>query len=312
MPLPPANAVEKIDATFLLVIGLSLGILLLITLVAVYFTIRYSRKRHPEAVEIPGNWRLEVIWTVIPTILVMIIFSYGWEAYRALREIPADAMEVKVTARMFSWNFTYPNGRECGDLLVPAGRPVRLDIVSQDVIHGLFIPAFRLKRDAVPGMTNQAWFLPATEGTYEIFCSAYCGPKHYGMTASVVAVAPDVFDAWLAGKTGTDSLLAAARSRQWAASPPGIRVLEKYGCLKCHSIDGRHDVGPTLKGLLGCKVQVLREGHREELTADPDYIRHAIREPKAELVVGYDALMAAYSLPDEEMSELLEYLQRLK
>ena len=197
-------------------------------------------------------------------------------------------------------------------LIVPAGKPIRLSLNSLDVIHGLFIPAFRLKRDVVPGMTNQAWFLPEKEGTYELFCSAYCGPKHFSMTSSVVAVSPATFDPWYAGTLNTDALLNAARGKQWAAAPPGIRVLEKHGCLKCHSLDGRRDVGPTLKGVFGSQVQVVRAGGREELTADAEYLRGAIREPKAEIVIGYDSLMPAYELPEDEMRELLDYLQRLR
>lgn len=310
-PVPLTN-VERIDHTFFLVFGVAFGMLLLITTVMVYFVIRYSHRRHPEPVEVPGNWRLELVWTLIPTLIVLIIFSYGWDSYVAMRGVPANAMDVKVIGRMFSWTFDYGAGRQATALIAPAGRPVRLNLVSEDVIHSLFIPAFRLKKDAVPGMTTQAWFQPASEGTFEIFCAEFCGVKHYDMTTQLVVVSPELFERWRTGAVTTDALLATARSRQWAAAPPGLRVLEKHGCLKCHSLDGRRDVGPSLKGLAGRSTQVVRNGQRLTLTADGAYLKRAISEPAAEIVVGCDALMPAYSLPADELQELLDYLGSLR
>jgi cytochrome c oxidase subunit 2 len=286
--------------------------LLLITGLMVYFVIRYRRSRHPEPVEVPGNWRLELVWTLIPTFIVLVIFSYGWDSYVALRGVPPNAMEVRVIARMFTWTFDYGDGRQAPALIVPAGRPVRLTLVSEDVIHSLFIPAFRLKQDAVPGMRTQAWFQPPAEGTFDIFCAEYCGTKHYDMTADLVVISPEQFDRWAAGEVATDVVLAAARSQQWASAPTGLRVLEKHGCRKCHSLDGRADLGPTLKGIAGRSEEVLRDGQRVSLVVDREYLRRAIANPGAEIVVGCDALMPAYSLPEDEMQELLDYLEGLR
>jgi cytochrome c oxidase subunit 2 len=185
-------------------------------------------------------------------------------------------------------------------------------LTSEDVIHSLFIPAFRLKKDAVPGMRTQAWFQPQTEGTYEIFCAAYCGSKHYDMRADLVVASPEQFSGWSAGQVETSALLSAARSQQWAAAPPGLRVLEKYGCLKCHSLDGRRDVGPTLKGLAGSTVSVVRRGQHATITVDEEYLTRAIEDPAAEVVVGCDAIMPASKLPPDEMRELLDYLESLR
>jgi cytochrome c oxidase subunit 2 len=304
--------VERIDRTFFLVFGVSFGMLLLITAVMVFFVIRYSRRRHPEPVEVPGNWRLELVWTLIPTAIVLVIFSYGWDSYVAMRGVPPNAMDVKVIGRMFAWTFDYGAGRQAPALIVPAGRPIRLTLVSEDVIHSLFIPAFRLKKDAVPGMSTQAWFQPPTEGTFEIFCAEFCGTKHYDMTAQLVVVAPALFERWSAGSVDTEALLATARNRQWAAAPPGLRVLEKHGCLKCHSLDGRRDVGPTLKGIAGRSEQIVRSGQRLTITVDEDYLKRAIGDPTAEIVSGCDALMPAYELPPDELRELLDYLESLR
>lgn len=306
------TAVERVDRTFYLVFGISLGMLLLITGLMIYFVIRYRRSRHPQAVEIPSNWRLELVWTLIPTAIVLVIFSYGWDSYVALRGVPANAMPVTVIGRMFSWTFDYGNGRQAPALIVPAGQPVRLTLTSEDVIHSLYIPAFRLKQDAVPGMRTQAWFQPQAAGTFEIFCAEFCGAKHYDMSAKLVVVSPALFAAWLAGSTDTDALLASAQTQQWASAPRGLRVLEKNGCLKCHSIDGRRDAGPTFKGIAGRTEQVVRGGERLTLTVDEDYLKRAIAEPGAEVVVGCDALMPAYSLPPDELRELLDYLESLR
>ena len=305
------NAVQQIDQVFLMIFGFSFGILVLITAVMIYFTIRYSRARHPEPVPCAGNWVLEAVWTVIPTLIVLVIFLYGWRSYLALRNGPADAMPVTVEARQFAWNFIYPNGRAQENLILPAGRPVRLTLKSLDVIHGIFIPAFRLKRDIVPGMQNQASLTPEAEGTFEIFCSMFCGVKHFAMRADLVVVSAARFDAWYAGTLDTQTLLAGVHNQEWAATPPGLRVLKKYGCVKCHSVDGGSDVGPTLKGLFGRERTVLRGGQRLKLTADTEYLKRAIMDPKQELVAGYDAMMAPYSLTPDEMDELLTYLKAL-
>lgn len=305
------SAVEKVDRTFLLIFGLSFGILALITALMLFFTVRYRRERHPVPVPIVGHWLLELVWTAIPTLIVLIIFAYGWDSYLALRNGPADALPVNVVARQYSWSFQYPNGRTHEALIVPAGRAVRLTLTSLDVIHGLFIPAFRLKRDAVPGMKSQAWLAPDAEGAFEIFCSQYCGSKHFSMRTELVIVSNALFEAWYAGSVGTPELMAGVHNREWAAAPPGVRVLKRYGCLNCHSTDGTRDVGPTFKGLFGREVAVVRAGRRTKMTADAGYLKRAITDPRADIVAGYDALMSPYELGADEMAELLAYLEKL-
>ena len=305
------SAVEKIDRTFILIFAVAFGILVLITGIMIFFTIRYRRARHPEPVPIGGHWLLEVVWTAIPTLIVLILFGYGWDAYQALRNGPKDAMQVKVVARQFSWSFEYSNGRTDPTLIVPVGRPVQLTLTSLDVIHGLFLPAFRLKRDVVPGMSSKAWLTPDAEGCFEIFCSQYCGTKHFAMRTELLIVSNALFEAWYAGKVGSDDLLAGVHYREWAATPPGLRVLKKYGCVNCHSMDGSRDVGPTFKGLFGREVFVLHQGRREKMTADADYIRRAIVAPRVDIVVGYDALMSPYELSTNEMAEVMGYFREM-
>jgi cytochrome c oxidase subunit 2 len=305
------NAVQQIDQVFLMIFGLSFGLLAVITTVMIYFTIRYRRERHPEPVPITGHWLIETVWTVIPTVLVLIIFVYGWRSYLSLRNGPPNSLKVTVEARQYAWNFVYANGRTCEDLIVPAGQPVQLTLVSKDVLHGLFIPAFRLKRDVVPGMRSQAWFAPQKEGNFEIFCSLYCGTKHFDMRAELVIVSPALFADWYNGRIDTAKVIASAHNREFADAPPGIRVLKKYGCLRCHSLDGSDDVGPTFKGMYGHDVTVICDGQRRVITVDDDYTKRAIVDPKSELVAGYGPMMAPYELTPEEMAELLVYLKEL-
>lgn len=305
------SAVAKVDRTFIVIFGVSGAILVLITAVMIFFTVRYRRARHPVPTPIVGHWLLEVVWTVIPTVIVLILFWYGWDSYRALRDGPLDAMPVEVVARQYAWSFQYPDGRGHANLIVPVGRPVQLTLKSLDVIHGLFIPAFRLKRDIVPGMPTKAWFAPDAEGAFEIFCSQYCGAKHFAMRAELVIVSNTLFEAWRAGQVDTAELMAGVHHREWADAPPGLRVLKRYGCLNCHSIDGSRDVGPTFKGLFGSEVVVVHEGRRMKMTADAEYVKRAITDPRVDIVVGCDALMSPYDLTVEEMAELLAYLKEM-
>lgn len=166
----------------------------------VAFVIRYNRRRHPVATEIPGNVWLEVTWIVVPTILVVAMFFMGLRGYRLLREVPEGAMNVKVTAFQFGWQFEYENGRRTQELFVPEKKPVRLDITSRDVIHSFFAPDLHVKQDAVPGMKTHAWFVVEQPGEHTVLCAEYCGISHSDMLTRIVAVPAGRFDAWYANQ----------------------------------------------------------------------------------------------------------------
>ena len=173
-----SNFVEQVDLAFYIIIGISLILLIGITAVMIYFVIRYSKKRNPVATQIEGNNKLELIWTVIPTILVLLMFYYGWVGYQPMRDVPDDAMEVKAIGRMWSWTFEYDNGIKSDKLIVPHNKPVKLNLVSTDVVHSLYIPAFRIKEDVTPGINNYMWFKAQELGSYDVFCAQYCGTRH--------------------------------------------------------------------------------------------------------------------------------------
>jgi cytochrome c oxidase subunit 2 len=192
------NPVTLVDRSFYFIIGFSFVFLFAITLVMIYFVIRYRRSRHPVPADIRGNWKLEIAWTFIPTLIALAMFVSGWQAYTGLRNVPEGALEVDVIAQSFSWIFIYPTGKETeNELQVPVNTPVKLNITSADVIHSMYIPAFRVKVDAVKGLTTYAWFLPENTGEYFLQCTEFCGVGHADMTGVVRVVSREAFDEWL-------------------------------------------------------------------------------------------------------------------
>jgi cytochrome c oxidase subunit 2 len=289
------EAAARVDQTFLFIFGVSAAILVFITLLMVWFVIRYHHTRHPEAADIRGNVWAEIAWTVIPTILVMGMFWSGWTSFKALRSAPADAMKVRVTARMWSWLFEYENGRRASTLYVPVNRAVRLDLTSADVLHSFFVPAFRIKMDTVPGMDTYAWFQASREGTYDILCAEYCGLQHANMLSTVEVLGEEEFRAWYEDAAAGDA--------------QAMELLDSYGCTACHSMDGTDGVGPTLQGIFGRERTVTDASGTRTLIADEDYLRRAILEPEAELVEGYEG-MPSYKedMPPEDLDRIIRLL----
>ena len=155
-----SNFAQGVDMAFYVILGISVFFLVGITATMIWFVIRYSRKRNPVAKNIKDNTKLEIIWTVIPTILVLVMFYYGWIGYMPMKRVPNGAIEIKATGRMWSWQFVYENGKSSNILVVPLNKPVKLNLYSPDVLHSLYIPSFRIKEDVVPGLNNIMWFTP--------------------------------------------------------------------------------------------------------------------------------------------------------
>lgn len=200
-----SNFVNSTDTTFFFIVAVSVFFLVVITASMIYFVIRYSRKRNPKAKNIHGNIPLEVTWTVIPTILVLIMFWMGWSGYKQLADAPPDAMNISVNAQMWRWTFVYPNGVTADSLYVPINKPVKVLLHSRDVNHSFFIPAFRVKKDVIPNRGNTAWFIADEAGTFDIFCAEYCGLNHSHMLGKVVVMPQAAFSSWLMNRSGQDS-----------------------------------------------------------------------------------------------------------
>jgi cytochrome c oxidase subunit 2 len=298
---PLITTTESVDKAFYVIFGISGVALLGITVAMVYLVWRYNRKRYPVPIsQKDHNVWLEVTWTVIPSILVMLMFWYGWEGYLSLRRVPDNAIPVQANARMWSWLFTYENGKTSDKLYVPVGQPVNVRLKSEDVLHAFYVPAFRIKRDCVPGMETYAWFVAEEPGSYDLFCAEYCGVAHADMITTVEAVPAAEFAGWLAEKP--------------SAAAAGKGLLQKHGCLGCHSLDGSPMVGPTFQGIGGREVTVVSNGETRTITCDRDYLERAILDPNADIVEGYPPAMPPYAgrIPDEDMTGILDYLVSLK
>lgn len=312
--LPEASTIAtSTDRIFLFLFVVSLAFLAFITVLMVVFVYRYSRKRHPHAEQIHGNTWLEVTWTVIPLLLFLGIFYYGWTGFEYTRRAPRDAMLVKVTGRQWNWSFEYPNGKRTDRLYAVVDRPMKLEVMSADVIHGFFIPAFRIKTDAVPGRTNTTWFQPTRLGVYDIQCTVICGVSHSSMLSHVVTVTEPAFKAWYFGAEGTaEPKVAVTTIPAVASEHSALSVMRPHGCLGCHSVDGRPMVGPSFKGLFGRQEEVIAEGRSQWVTVDEARIRLAIREPGLEVVRGYGPHMPAVALPPNELEQVVSYIRELK
>ena len=292
-----------VDDVFLYILIICVFLLGLITFLMVYFVIRYRRERHPQSADIEGSTWLEVTWTVIPTLIVLTMFYYGLTGFQFLKKVPEGAMVVRVIARQWSWLFQYENGAKDPELRVPVGRPIKLILTSQDVIHGFYAPAFRIKQDAVPGMTTYLWFQPTQAGTFDVMCSQYCGLEHSHMLTKIIALPEEEFMKWYQGKKEEVAL---------KGPPLGSKLHQEKGCFACHSTDGTPRVGPTFKGLFGKTEEVLTAGKERTIVVDEASIRKHITEPSVDIVKGYPPVMPKVSLTDEELTALVEFIKNLK
>jgi cytochrome c oxidase subunit 2 len=295
---------EVVNQVFFYILAITVFLLALITFLMVYFVIRYHRKRSPQPAEIKENTWLEIIWTVVPTLLVLTMFYYGLTGFNFLKRAPQDAMKVKVIARQWSWLFEYENGLRSTELKVPVGKPIKLLLTSQDVIHSFYAPAFRIKQDVVPGMVNSLWFQSTEVGEFDVLCSQYCGLQHAKMLTKIMVLPEEEFKKWY--QTG--------KEMEAKLPPSGTQLFQERGCKACHSIDGTPGLGPTLKGLFGKTVTVLTDGKERKLVADEAYLRKSILEPNVDIVKGFPPIMPPLKglLTDQEIDALVSYLKGLK
>lgn len=307
--LPPAKSTlaHQTDTLFWFVHLSGLVLTIGLIVVIVYFVIKYRRQSEDEVTPlITHNNTLEVTWSVIPLILVLIVFGWGYQVFMEHRVIPDDAYEVNVTAQKWIWQFTYENGaRSNGELHVPAGRPIKLVMSSNDVIHSFFVPDYRIKQDVVPGQYTEVWFNATEPGESIVFCTEYCGTAHSDMTAQVIVHEEEEFENWLAENTSGGSKPEDLAPAEW-----GEQLAQEYACNTCHSTDGSDMTGPTWQNLFDHEVP-LSDG--STVTADENYIRESILEPGAKVVDGFPDVMNTYQgqLNDEQINAIIEYIKTL-
>jgi cytochrome c oxidase subunit II len=303
-----SNFVKGVDTAFLVILSISFFFLVAVTVAMLVFIYKYHRKRNPVATQIEGNTTLEAIWVIIPLLITLLMFYYGWAGWKPMTKAPDGAMEVTVYGRMWNFMFEYENGKMVDTLYLPINQPVKLNLVAMDVLHSLYIPAFRVKQDMVPGKKdNFMWFEPQREGTYELYCAEYCGLEHSYMYSYVKVMEDSAFQAWVA-----DTTLVA--EEVVSPSATGRRIMQNIGCFACHSLDGAKLVGPTFAGLWGSEKTVITGGTTRQVLVDEDYIHRSIFDPNADIVEGFGrGLMLSYKgmLTEEDVDQIIEYLKTL-
>ncbi len=338
IPIAGTDIATEWDELYYWLLALSLFFFVGIVVAMVVFAVKYKKRKGVRPTYIEGHTGLEVVWTVIPTILVMVLFFWGWNVYKKMITAPSDAIEIRVVGKQWLWQFVYPNGSNTiGDLFVPVNKPVKLIMSSEDVLHSFFIPNFRVKSDVVPGMYSSIWFEAKHEGLHQIFCTEYCGTAHSGMLGRLVALKETDWLKFLKGdKIDVDALPADPTfpgfranqlgegvkkpgenptSGQISLAEKGKKLVQSQGCVACHSSDGVKGVGPSYKGLYGTKRKVLEGDKEVEVLADDTYIMKSIYEPNSQTVVGYPkGQMPVYKglLNDAQVAEVVEYLKTLK
>jgi len=304
--LPPraSTTAPIVDAAFYFVFWVAAFFFALIVTVMTVFVLRYRRRPGSGPLPSPNhNTALEIVWSGIPVGLVMAMFYLGLKGYADMRVIPPNAYEIRVDAQKWKWTFKYANGYEDDNLHVPVDEPVKLVMASRDVIHSLFIPAFRLKQDVVPGRFTATWFRATRPGEYEVLCAEYCGTSHSDMAARVVVHPPGGFEAWLEE--------AAQKAQDLPPLELGQRLFARRGCSVCHATDGATvKTGPNLKGIFGRERRFADGSSR---TADEEYLRESIVNPSAKVVEGFRDQMPTFQgqLSDKQIDAVIVYLRSL-
>ncbi|WP_239015301.1 cytochrome c oxidase subunit II [Archangium violaceum] len=343
LPEQASTVSKDVDHLHYVIISTTMVAATIIFALAAYFLIRYRRRSETDVTpKVQGTLGWELLFIGLPLTTFLVWFFIGYHDFIRMQTPPRDAMDVYVVGKQWMWKFTYPEGpNSIGVLRVPVGRPVRLLLTSRDVIHSFFVPAFRIKQDALPGAYTQTWFEVTTPGTYRVMCAEYCGLKHSEMWAEVVALSQEDYEEWMkqqrqglvARRDATPSapeelspLTPARRAATYDAQQPhgelmyaergtlperGERVAAAKGCLRCHTIDGTQHIGPTWLDLY-MRRELLTSG--ETVVADEAYLTESMMKPLEKLVAGYEPVMPSFQgqLEAAEVAALLEYIKTLR
>ncbi len=291
---------KDVDALYFFIFAVCSFFALTVAVLVVYFGVRYHRSPERQTgARIEGNLPLELMWSVIPAVISMVMFGWGASVFYHLRRPPDEAMHIYAVGKQWMWKFQHLEGqREINELHIPAGRPIKITISSEDVLHSLYFPAFRTKMDAIPGRYTELWFEATTPGTYHIFCTEYCGTNHAGMIGSVTVLEPAQYQTWLQGG-GLEGTLAQR----------GARVFNDQACDSCHLDTGRGR-GPSLKDIVGTTVE-LQDG--SSVTVDDAYLRESILNSQAKVVKGFQPLMPTFQglISEENLVALIEHVKSM-
>jgi cytochrome c oxidase subunit 2 len=303
IPEQASTHARHADSLFFALIGLTLFFVVVIAAFLLYFSVKYRRgskadRSHP----VSGNIKLEIVWTLIPLVLALGVFIWGTKLYFDLFRFPPGAFEINVVAKQWLWSFKQPDGRqEINELHVPLGRPVKLTMTSEDVIHSFFVPAFRIKQDVLPGRDTSLWFEATKPGEFQLFCAEYCGANHAYMVGRVIVMEQEDYAQWL--RTGS------VQPPEESAAAVGEKLFGQLGCSACHQASGK-GIGPALAGLFGSTV-TLQSG--ETITADEAYVRESVLKPTTKIVRGYTPAMPSFQgqINDAQLAQIIAYIRTL-
>ena len=299
----------QIDAVWWFLVALTVVMTTLIFAAVITFVSMYKKKNDGRvATQIEGSTQLEILWSVIPLFIVLGVFAWGTAVYVQLMRPPEKVMDYYVVGKQWMWKIQHPTGqREINTLHLPVDQAVRLTMTSEDVIHSFYIPAFRTKKDAVPGRYTQQWFQATKPGTYHIFCAEYCGTKHSQMIGECIVMTQEDYQRWLSGAVAGET-----------PEEAGKKLFEGTRCASCHpvdpavtTIDGAAARGPLLAGIYGKEV-ALKDGGKA--VVNDDYIRESMMRPLAKVVAGFEPVMPTFEgqLSEEQIIQIAAYIKSLK
>jgi len=299
-PIRPEQAstiAQGVDHLYYFLTAIDLFFTAVIFLTIFYLAVRYRRRSEEERPEqIEGNVPLELVWTVVPLVLVLVVFLWGTSLFIQNSRPPAAAAEIFVVGKQWMWKLQHPEGvEEINELHVPVGQPIKLTMTSEDVIHDFAVPAFRVKKDVVPGMYTTLWFQATKTGRYHLFCDQYCGANHSLMKGEVIVMEPADYEQWLSGGI-----------RGVPMAQAGAQLYGQLACITCHGT-GK---GPSLAGLYGSRVPLSTGA---TVVADEAYIRESILYPSAKIVRGYEPIMPTFKgqVTEEQLLQLIAYIKSL-
>src|SRR5436190_6340432 len=301
IPESASTVSGDVDALYFYISGVTVFFTLLIAALIVYFVIRY-RRRNPFEIPRPieGSTKLETLWSAVPFLIAMTIFVWGAKVYFMQYRPAQNAIEIYVVGKQWMWKVQHATGqREINEIHVPVNRKVKLIMTTEDAIHDLFVPAFRVKTDVVPGKYTTEWFEATKPGRYHFFCAEYCGMNHSGMRGFVVVMEPTEYENWLSGNVGQSSPAAAGRT-----------MFESLGCVSCHGANAEGGRGPALIGNFGSKVVL---NNSQSVTSDEGYLRESILNPQAKIVTGFGPIMPSFQgqVTEEQLLQLVAYIKSL-
>lgn len=310
LPEQASTFAAEVDALYFALVAVTAFFTITISAMIWYFTVKYRRGKKADRSNAPtSNHMLEAVWIIIPLAIALAIFGWSAKIFFDLRTPPNNTLKVHALGKQWMWKFVNADGKyEVNELHVPVNRPVEITMISQDVLHDLYFPAFRTKQDVLPGRYTKLWFEATKPGSYHMFCAEYCGLLHSGMIGKVHVMEQEDYEAWLADVSAT----AATQAGGQEASPAqaGAQLFTKFACNTCHKAPGEASVGPSLHGLYGHEVE-LADG--STVIADDSYIRNSIYTPAGQVVAGFQAAMPTFKgqINEEQIIQLIAYIKSM-